>query len=105
MTEDLLKDTVLEMTAASLDRADIDDRSLMLVRLAALVAVDAPASSYLLNLVAADDVGIDADEVRALLIAVAPIVGTPRVVRATVAIAEALGIALGLEDALAEEDD
>lgn len=103
MTDDPLKDTVLEMTAASVERADIDDRSLMLVRLAALVAVDAPASSYLLNLAAADDVGIQADEVRALLIAVAPIVGTPRVVRATVAIAEALGIALGLEDALAEE--
>lgn len=104
MTEDLLKDTVVEMTAVSLDRAALEDRSLMMVRLAALVAVDAPASSYLLNLAAAADVGVEAEDVEALLIAVAPIVGTPKVVRATVAIGEALGIALGLEEALAAGD-
>ena len=104
MTENLLRDTVVEMTAASIDRAALDDRSLMIARLAALVAVDAPASSYLLNLAAAAGVGMEADDVQALLIAVAPIVGTPKVVRATVAIAEALGIGLGLEEALADSN-
>ena len=39
----------------------------MLVRIAALVAVDAPPSSYLLNLAAANEVGIDADQVRGCL--------------------------------------
>ena len=37
---DLLKD----MTAASLDATNLDAQSLMLVRIAALVAVDAPPS-------------------------------------------------------------
>ena len=52
----------------------------MLVRLAALVAVDAPPASYLLNLGAAGDVGVTSDQVIGVLAAVAPIVGTTRVV-------------------------
>ena len=39
---DLLKD----MTAASLDASNLDEQTLMLVRIAALVAVDAPPVSY-----------------------------------------------------------
>lgn len=46
------------MTAASLDRTNLVDRELMLVRLTALAAVDAPASSYMLNLGAAVDIGL-----------------------------------------------
>ena len=73
-----LMDTVLAMTAASLERANMVDRELMLVRLAALAAVDAPASSYLLNLGAAADVGLTLEDVQGVLIAIAPIVGSPR---------------------------
>ena len=54
----------------------------MLVRIAALVAVEAPSASYLLNLETAADVGLDADAVRGVLAAIAPIVGTARVVSA-----------------------
>ena len=51
MTEQLpLLDTLAEMTAASIAHVDLDDRELMLVRVAGLVAVDAPPASYLLNL-------------------------------------------------------
>ena len=39
MSENPLLDTVLEMTAASVDRVDFSDEALMMVRLAALVAV------------------------------------------------------------------
>ena len=39
---DLLKD----MTAASLDATSLDEQTLMLVRIAALIAVDAPPVSY-----------------------------------------------------------
>ena len=66
----------------------------MLVRIAALVAVDAPPVSYLLNLAAAADIGIDADRVSGVLAAIAPIVGTPRVASATGKIAEALEVAI-----------
>lgn len=99
-----LLDAVLEMTAASLSRADLDARELMLVRLAALAAVDAPTASYLLNLGAAADVGLTLEDARSVLIAVAPIVGTPKVVAAAGTIAEALGIAIALDEAIAEGD-
>jgi hypothetical protein len=72
----------------------------MLVRLAALVAVDAPPSSYLLNLEAAGEVGLDAESVRGVLAAVAPIVGTARVASATGKIVKALSVAIEI----AEED-
>ena len=97
-----LMDTVLAMTAASLERANLVDRELMLVRLAALAAVDAPASSYLLNLGAAVDVGLTLEDVQGVLIAIAPIVGSPKVVTAAGTIAAALGIALAIDDALTE---
>ena len=104
MTEDRpLLETLLAMTAASVERANLIDRELMLVRLAALAAVDAPASSYLLNLGAAVDVGLTVEDVQGVLIAIAPIVGSPKVLEAAGTIAAALGIALAIDDALAED--
>ncbi len=72
----------------------------MMVRVTALAAVNAPPASYLLNLAAAADTGLTAEDVRGALIAVAPIIGTPKVVSAASAIATALGFALELEDAI-----
>ena len=66
----------------------------MLVRIAALAAVDAPPISYLLNIGAATEVGIDAEQVRGVLAAIAPIVGTARVASATGNIAKALEVAI-----------
>ena len=66
----------------------------MLVRIAALAAVDAPPVSYLLNLGAASELGIDAEQVRGVLAAIAPIVGTARIASATGKIVDALEVAL-----------
>ena len=66
----------------------------MLVRIAALVAVDAPSVSYLTNLEAIADVGIDAERVRGVLAAIAPIVGTARIASATGKIVDALDVAI-----------
>ena len=52
------------------------------VGLAALVAVGAPPASYLLNLGAASELEVDADQIRGVLAAVAPIVGTVRITAA-----------------------
>ncbi len=93
-------DLLASMTADSLAASSLDPGSLMLVGLAALVAVDAPPSSYLLNLEAAGDVGLDAESVRGVLAAVAPIVGTARVASATGKIVKALSVAIEI----AEED-
>jgi alkylhydroperoxidase/carboxymuconolactone decarboxylase family protein YurZ len=94
---DLLK----TMTAESIEASTLDEESLMLVRIAALIAVDAPPSSYLLNIGAAGDVGIDADQVQGVLAAVAPIVGTARIASAAGNMVRALGFAeelVGLEE-------
>lgn len=87
-------DLLATMTAESFEASDLDDRTLMLVRIAALVAMDAPPASYLFNLGAAGDVGIDGDAVQDVLAAVAPIVGSARVAAATGNIVRALGFAL-----------
>ena len=89
-----LLDLLGAMTLESIEVSSLDPTELMLVRIAALVAVDAPPVSYLTNLEAIASVGIDADRVRGVLAAVAPIVGTARVASATGNIAEALDVAL-----------
>ena len=87
-------DLIKDMTAASLDATSLDEQTLMLVRIAALVAVDAPSISYLMNLEAANEVGLDPEQIRGVLAAVAPIVGTPRVASATGKIVGALEVAI-----------
>jgi len=103
MSEDRpLLDTVVDMTTASVSRTNLNDRDLMMVRLAALAASDAAPASYLLNLAAAEDTGLTAEDAQGALIAVAPIIGTSRTVSAASAIAKALGLALAIEDAIEE---
>ena len=89
-----LLDLLGRMTVDSMETSSLDEQTLMLVRVAATVAVDAPPASYLLNLGAAADSGIELDQVRGVLAAVAPIVGSARVVSATGNIVRALGLAL-----------
>ena len=64
----------------------------MLARLAALIAVDAPPASYLANADAAEKSGITADDIQEVMIAIAPIVGTARVVSAAGKILRAMGL-------------
>ncbi len=96
-SETPILDLLARMTADSIEASSLDDRTMMLVRIAALVAVDAPPASYLLNLGAAGDVGVDEEQVRGVLAAVAPVVGTARVAAAAGNIARALGFALEAE--------
>lgn len=103
-TETPVQDLLATMTAASLEASSLDPQSLMLVRLAALVAVDAPPASYLLNLAAADEAGVDGEMVRGVFAAVAPIVGTARVASAVGNVVRAMGFAeLAAEQQLAED--
>ncbi len=97
-------DVVMGMTASSLDATTLDDHTLMLVRIAALIASDAPRSSYLLNLGAAGELGVTVDEVEGILTGVAPIVGTARMMTAVGNIVRALGLAIELAE-LAEYAD
>lgn len=98
MADQPVLDLLARMTADSVEVSSLDPQSLMLVRIAALISVDAPPASYLLNLGVASDVDIDGEQVRGILAAVAPIVGTARVASATGNIARALGLALDLAE-------
>jgi len=92
-------DTIAEMTAASIAHCGLADDEFILVRLAALAAVDARPVSYLAHIGASVDAGVTLEQVQDVLVAVAPIVGTARVVAAAEHIAEALGFAIAVAEA------
>ena len=94
--------TLAEITAVSVAQGTLDAREHMLARLAALVAIDAPAASYVLNIEPSAEVGLTVEDVQGLLIAIAPIVGTPRVVSAAGKITDALGFVIDVAIAEAE---
>lgn len=96
-------DLLARMNTDAIEVSTLDPEKLMLVRIAALVAMDAPPVSYMLNLAVAGEVDVDAEQVRGVLAAIAPIVGTPRVVTATGNIVRALGIALDLAELESED--
>ena len=75
-------------------RTELDPRSLLLSRIAVLVAVDAPTSSYLLHVGPSIAAGLTDRDGEDVLVAVAPIVGAPRAASAAVKIAEAVDLAI-----------
>jgi hypothetical protein len=106
-TETPVFDTLAMMTAASLENSSLDPEAIALSRFVALVAIDAPAVSYLINLGAMKD-DLDIETIQGALVAIAPIVGTARVASAASNITKALGIAVEIaaeELAAAEGSD
>lgn len=97
-------DTLADITAASLEHNSLAPRELMLARIAALIAVDAPAASYLANAGAAADSGVTAGDIQAVMIGIAPVVGTARVVSAAGNILTALGIEIMVAEAEMAQD-
>ena len=71
----------------------LDPRTFALVKIAALVAVDAPPASFLMQVGLALDAGVKPKDILGVLTAIAPQVGMPRVVAA----APEVMIALDLE--------
>jgi hypothetical protein len=96
--------TITEITAVSLVRGTLGAREHMLARLAALVAVDAPTVSYVLNFEPAAEVGRTLRTRKASLVAVAPIVGTARVASAAGKLTDALGFVIDLAIAEAQPE-
>lgn len=103
MSENPLLDTIVGINAVSLSNLDNSLEAVLMVRLAALVAVDAPPASYLATLRAAEGTLLLLEDARSVLIAVAPIVGVPRVISAARNLADALGFEIAIEEALAGE--
>ena len=102
-TDTPVLDTIADITAASIEHNSISPRDFMLARLAALIAMDAPPASYLANAPALEEAGLTSEDVQGIMIAVAPVVGTPRVVSAGGQILRALGFAIAVDDAVMTE--
>jgi hypothetical protein len=99
-------DRLADLTAISLERCALPARELMLARIAALIAVDAPPASYMANAGAAADSGITGEDVQAIMIGIAPVVGTTKVVASAGNIFRALGFAIMAAEAeMAEATD
>jgi len=88
--------TIVAMTAASVAECELAPDALLLVRLAALAAVEAPPLSYLLHIGPAVESGVTIDDAQNVLVAVAPIIGTARTMKAAINIAEALELAIAV---------
>ncbi len=86
-------DQLARMTEGSFEGSGLDAETFMLVRLAALTALDAAPASWLVNLAVGKRLGIPAERALGTLIAIAPLVGTARVVSAAGGILRALGMA------------
>ncbi len=75
-------------------RSGLDPRTFALVKIAALIALDAPPASYLWQVGNAIDDGATPEDLMGVLRAVAPQVGLPRIVAAAPELMVALGLAL-----------
>jgi alkylhydroperoxidase/carboxymuconolactone decarboxylase family protein YurZ len=99
-------ETLTEMTAVSVEHTTLSPRDYLVARLAALIAVDAPPISWFATAAAVEESGLTLDDVQGIMIAVAPVVGAPRVMSAGGHILKALGFAIAVADAeMAELDE
>src|SRR5579862_4389927 len=92
------------MIDGSYEESGLDPETFMLVRIAALAAMDASPASWMLNLKVGKELEISPETAVGTLTAIAPVVGTAKTVSAAGNIVRALGIAAALEEEAAEED-
>jgi len=86
-------EALTRMNAGALRQEAIGPRTALLARFAALIALDASAPSYLVHLSLAEEAGLRPETVRALLIELAPVVGSARIVSAAGKMQQAIRLA------------
>jgi 4-carboxymuconolactone decarboxylase len=91
MRDDRFIDALLSEEHANVTLAGIDARSHALVRIGALISMDAAPPSYMNAIQAGREAGASNEEIVGTLIAVLPVVGVARVVAAAPNLALALG--------------
>ncbi len=89
-----LLEKAIGLREAQLEAVGLDSRTFGLVKIAALVALDAPPASYAWQVANALSDGATPEDILAVLRAIAPQVGGPRIVAAAPEIMVALGLAL-----------
>jgi 4-carboxymuconolactone decarboxylase len=91
-------ETVMGLRELNREGSGLDDRSFALVKIAALIAMDAPPASYAWQVGSALEAGVTPEDILGVLFAVAPQVGGPRVIAAGPEIMLALGLDLPGEE-------
>jgi 4-carboxymuconolactone decarboxylase len=94
---------LIAMNLDSMENSQLDARTYFLVRIAALVAMDAAPVSYLVNLGLAAEVGVTLEEAQGTLIAIAPVVGSARVASAAGNVLRAFGLETMMLEETAEQ--
>jgi len=93
---DALEDAI-GLREASRESTGLDERTFALVKIATLIALDAPPASYAWQVGNAIAQGVTPEDILGVLRAVAPQVGGPKVVAAAPEIMVALGLDLDEE--------
>jgi|SRR6266566_3995207 4-carboxymuconolactone decarboxylase len=78
------------MIEGTFEESGLDPQTFMLVRIAALATLDAAPASWLMNLEAGGEAGLAPESIMGTLIAIAPVIGTARIVSAASNITRAL---------------
>ena len=89
-----LLEGAMGLREAQLEASGLDARTFGLVKIAALIALDAPPASYAWQVANALEGGASPEDILGVLRAVAPQVGGPRVVAAAPEIMISLGLSL-----------
>jgi 4-carboxymuconolactone decarboxylase len=90
-----------DLIARSYTESGLDPQTFMLVRMAALATLDAAPASWLMNIAVSGEAGLDPELILGTLTAIAPVIGTARIVSAAGHILQALE----LGEALAESEE
>jgi 4-carboxymuconolactone decarboxylase len=85
--------TLVHMSEGSFEDSGLDPQAFMLVRVAALAALDAAPASWLVNMRLSGEAGLAPEQLQGTLVALAPLIGTARVVSAAGSIVRALELA------------
>jgi alkylhydroperoxidase/carboxymuconolactone decarboxylase family protein YurZ len=86
-------DTLLRMHEGTLEASGLDPQTYALVRVAALATEDAAPLSWLTHITLSGDVGVSPEQIVGTLIAIAPMIGTVRIITAARGILGAMGLA------------
>ncbi len=81
------------MIEGTFEESGLDPKTFMLVRMAALATLDAAPVSWLMNIEASGEAGLAPETILGTLIAIAPVIGTARIVSAASNIVKALELA------------
>jgi alkylhydroperoxidase/carboxymuconolactone decarboxylase family protein YurZ len=100
-------ESLTDMELDTLENCGLDEKTYTMLRVAALIAMDAPPVSYEMNVDTASGI-LDPEELQSILIAVAPVIGSARAASAAATILDAFFVdadADEIEEAADEDDE